>query len=165
MKRIMQNDIDFFRKEYRRQKMLEEIVHSRSLTRPKTKKWQVILAFAIFLILIVMVGLISLIIKMNIICKILLLFLAFILIVELPLRFCLIQAVKCYQHYASEEVRRRCLCIPSCSEYAIASLRKYPLIIALIKIKKRLYKTCKGEEYKLDFPCKKMNVRFEKRYL
>ena len=66
-----------------------------------------------------------------------------------------------YQHYAGEKVRRRCLCIPSCSENAILCLRRYPLIWALMKIRKRLYKTCK-EEYKLDFPSKRMNARFEK---
>ncbi|MBE6960807.1 MAG: membrane protein insertion efficiency factor YidD [Ruminococcaceae bacterium] len=161
----MQNDIDFFRKEYRRQKKLEEIVHSRSLTRPNTKKWQVALAFAIFPILSIMAVFLSLIIKTTITYKMLLLFGMLILVVELYLRFCLIQTVKCYQHYASEAVRRRCLCIPSCSEYAIASLQKFPLMIALIKIRKRLYKTCKGEEYTLDFPCKKMNVHFEKEHL
>ena len=35
------------------------------------------------------------------------------------------------------------------------------MIWALMKIRKRLYKTCK-EEYKLDFPSKRMNARFEK---
>ena len=161
----MQKNIDFFRKEYSRQKKLEEIVHSRSLTRPDTRKWQVILAFAIFPILIAMVVFVSLRIKIDMICRILFLFMTIILVAELYLRFCLIQTVKCYQHYASEETRRRCLCIPSCSEYAIIALRKFPLIIALIKIRKRLYKTCKGEEYILDFPSKKMNEDFEKRYL
>ena len=161
----MQTDIDFFRKEYRLQKKLEEIINSRSLVRPKTKKWQVFLAFIIFLFLTVMAVFSSMIIKANMVYRILLLFVLLSLVFELYLRFCLIQAVKCYQHYASEKIRRRCLCIPSCSEYAIISLKNYPLIIALLKIKKRLHKTCKGEDYKLDFPFKRMNASFEKRYL
>lgn len=161
----MPKDIDFFRKEYSRQKKLESYVQSRNLTRPKTKKWEVIFSFAMLLILIVIVFLVCINIKLCIIGKTLFLFLACILLVELHLRFCLLQLVKCYQHYAREEVRRRCLCIPSCSEYAMISLRKYPLIIALLKIKKRLYKTCDGEAYKLDFPCKKRNLRFEKEHL
>jgi len=58
------------------------------------------------------------------------------------------------------------MCVPSCSEYAIICLEKiFPLTVALLKIRKRLYKTCKGEDYKLDFPFKKMNAEFEKKYL
>ena len=157
----MNNDIDFFREAYRRQKRLEEIVCSRSLTRPKTKKWYVITLFTMLLIFVIMATCVSIVISVNNIYKILLLLLLYVLIFEGYLRFCLIQAVKCYQHYASEKVRRRCLCIPSCSEYAIISLKRYPLIGALFKIRKRLYQTCK-EEYKLDFPSKRMNARFEK---
>ena len=164
-KRIMQHDIDFFRKEYCQQKKLEEIVHTRPLTRPKTKKWQVVLAFAIFPFLCVMVVCFSLNIGTSVIHKMLLLSLLLILVVEWYLKFCLVLTVKCYQHYAAKEVRRRCLCVPSCSEYAIISLRTYPFMVALVKIRKRLYKTCKGEMYKLDFPCKKMNVRFEQKHL
>ena len=54
------------------------------------------------------------------------------------LRFLGIKAVECYQHYAKEETRRKCLCVPSCSEYAILCLKKYELIKALLKIKKRI---------------------------
>ncbi|MBQ9805334.1 MAG: membrane protein insertion efficiency factor YidD [Clostridia bacterium] len=63
-----------------------------------------------------------------------------------------IKLVECYQHYTSEEVRRRCLCVPSCSEYAIACFKKYWFIQAILKIRKRLYFTCQGDEYKLDPP-------------
>jgi putative component of membrane protein insertase Oxa1/YidC/SpoIIIJ protein YidD len=161
----MQNDIDLFRNEYRRQKKLEKIVLSRKLTRPQTKKWEVIVVFAIFLCLFVMAVFITTVTETNTVYKILFLVGLLIFIFEVYFRFCLILTVKCYQHYASKEVRRRCLCVPSCSEYAIISLKKYPLISALIKIRKRLYKTCKGEEYKLDFPSKSMNARFEKKYL
>ena len=87
-------------------------------------------------------------------------------IFELYIRFCLLQTVKCYQHYAKEETRRRCMCIPSCSEYAIICLEKiFPLAIALMKIRIRLYKTCRGEDYKLDFPLKNLNFEFEKKHL
>lgn len=60
--------------------------------------------------------------------------------------------VKCYQHHASEERRRRCLCKPTCSEYAILCFKKYIFIYAIIKIRKRLLFTCKGEDYKIDPP-------------
>ncbi len=64
----------------------------------------------------------------------------------------LIKAVECYQHYAKEETRRRCLCMPTCSEYAIAALKKYPLPVALRKIRNRLFVTCNGAIYQKDFP-------------
>ena len=64
--------------------------------------------------------------------------------------FCIV-AVKAYQHYAKEERRRKCVCKPTCSEYAIAVLKKYPVFIALHKIRVRLFKTCK-DDYKIDLP-------------
>lgn len=67
------------------------------------------------------------------------------------LKFIAIKAIECYQHYAKETTRRRCLCIPTCSEYAIAVLNKYFVFLALYKIYKRLFKTCKNN-YKLDPP-------------
>ena len=67
------------------------------------------------------------------------------------LRFWLINLIKCYQHYAPEELRRFCMCVPSCSEYAIAVLKKYPLLIAIFKIFYRLTVTCDGEK-KIDLP-------------
>ncbi len=68
------------------------------------------------------------------------------------IRFFLIKLIECYQHYAKEITRRKCLCKPTCSEYSIAVLKKYPFIIALFKIRKRLFKTCKGGVYKIDPP-------------
>ncbi|MBO5712845.1 MAG: membrane protein insertion efficiency factor YidD [Clostridia bacterium] len=85
-----------------------------------------------------------------------------LLLFETYLRFCFIILVKRYQAVAKEETRRRCKCVPSCSEYAILSLKKiFPLLLALLKIRKRLFKTCNGEEYKIDFPLKKMGEEFE----
>jgi len=63
-----------------------------------------------------------------------------------------IKIVECYQHYASEATRRKCKCVPSCSEYAILCLKKYELIYALLKILKRLFVTCKGFDYIIDDP-------------
>ncbi len=67
-------------------------------------------------------------------------------------KFILIKAVECYQHYANEETRRRCLCMPTCSEYAIAVLKKYNLFVALRKIRTRLFVTCSGVLYLKDLP-------------
>lgn len=76
---------------------------------------------------------------------------SYIIIDMLLLRLFLIKLVACYQHYAPEELRRLCTCMPSCSEYAIAVLKKYPLIVAVFKIIFRLTVTCDGE-WKIDLP-------------
>ena len=69
----------------------------------------------------------------------------------LLLRLFLIKLIECYQHYAKEELRRFCMCMPSCSEYAIAVLKKYPIFVAIFKIIFRLTVTCDGEK-KIDTP-------------
>ena len=75
----------------------------------------------------------------------------YIVIDLLLLRLFLIKLIECYQHYAREEIRRFCMCMPSCSEYAIAVLKKYPLALAIFKIIFRLTVTCDGE-MKIDMP-------------
>ena len=64
----------------------------------------------------------------------------------------MIGAIKLYQHYADEDVRRRCVCKPTCSEYAIIVLKKYGVLIGIYKIYIRLFKTCYGTVYKIDEP-------------
>lgn len=66
----------------------------------------------------------------------------------------LILCIKCYQHYAPESIRRSCLCKPTCSEYAIIVIKKYCIVKALLLIYIRLFKTCTGKIYKIDFPHK-----------
>lgn len=67
-------------------------------------------------------------------------------------RFIAIMGVKLYQHYAPENVRRRCLLKPTCSEYAIIVLKKYGTVIGLIKIWRRLKYYCRGDVYYIDEP-------------
>lgn len=71
------------------------------------------------------------------------------------LKLILILCIRCYQHYAPECVRRSCLCKPTCSEYAIIVIKKYCLVKALVLIYIRLFKTCTGKIYKIDYPNKK----------
>lgn len=70
--------------------------------------------------------------------------------------FCLKKAVigciRLYQHYAPEQIRRRCLFKPTCSEYAILAIQKYGLIVGLIKTYIRLFKKCRGNIYRIDYP-------------
>lgn len=68
------------------------------------------------------------------------------------LRRILIGIVELYQHYASEDVRRRCLFKPTCSEYTILALKKYGVIIGLYKAYIRIFKKCRGNIYRIDYP-------------
>lgn len=139
-------------KEYHRQKQIEEYQRLRILVVPKTTYTHVIV-FSILYFLIVL-GASALIMLTNLPFSLkVFINLTFVLILsEFYFRFLGIKIVECYQHYAKEETRRRCLCIPSCSEYAILCFKKYELIKALIKIRKRLYVTCRGNDYVIDLP-------------
>ena len=63
-----------------------------------------------------------------------------------------IGAIHLYQRYAPENVRRRCLLKPTCSEYAILAINKYGLILGIIMTHKRLNKKCRGRIYRIDEP-------------
>ena len=63
-----------------------------------------------------------------------------------------ITLIKLYQHYAPEEVRRRCLLKPTCSEYAILAIKKYGTLIGTIKTWRRLKYYCRGDVYYIDEP-------------
>lgn len=60
--------------------------------------------------------------------------------------------VKCYQHYAPEDIRRKCSCMPSCSEYALLTLEKFIWPKALWKIWRRVTHTCSEPGYHVDYP-------------
>lgn len=68
------------------------------------------------------------------------------------LKKAIIGAIRLYQHYAPEDIRRRCLFKPTCSEYAILAVQKYGVVIGLIKAYKRLFKRCRGNIYMIDYP-------------
>ena len=70
-------------------------------------------------------------------------FFGLVLILMFIKRFSIL-LVELYQHYASEEKRRKCTLKPSCSEYAIIALNKYGIFTALKKIYIRLFITCNG---------------------
>lgn len=60
--------------------------------------------------------------------------------------------IKTYQHYASEKMRRRCVLMPTCSEYALLAVQKYGVIRGLYKTYIRLTKKCLGSVYSIDYP-------------
>lgn len=82
-----------------------------------------------------------------------LLFLISLLIVLfVRLKKLLIICIELYQHYAPDRIRRRCICKPTCSEYAILCLQKYNVFTAIYKIYIRLTKGCRGLLYHIDEP-------------
>ena len=123
---------------------------SRELFRPKTTWKTPVLIFALMLVLPLLAGVMlkAFVPSRGFGTQLLICYLTVDLLL---LRLFLIKLVRCYQHYAKEELRRFCMCVPSCSEYAVAVLKKYPLPVAVYKTVKRLTKTCDGEK-KIDMP-------------
>jgi putative component of membrane protein insertase Oxa1/YidC/SpoIIIJ protein YidD len=64
----------------------------------------------------------------------------------------IIELVKIYQHYAPDDVRRKCLLMPTCSEYMILAVQKYGTFRGIYKGIYRLLITCRGTVYRIDYP-------------
>ena len=79
-------------------------------------------------------------------------FIIFISCLLLYYRKFLIILIELYQHYAPERIRRKCICMPTCSEYAIICVRKYNIFKALWRIYNRLAHECIGQIYHIDNP-------------
>lgn len=62
-----------------------------------------------------------------------------------------IWCIKVYQRYATDDVRKRCLFTPSCSEYMILSIEKYGAVRGIIKGIKRL-RRCHAPNGGEDYP-------------
>ena len=60
------------------------------------------------------------------------------LYVIVRMRAILIWFIRVYQRFAPDEVRRRCVFTPTCSQYAIQALQRYGVIRGVPKIIKRL---------------------------
>ncbi len=89
-------NIEAFREEYQQQKLLEEIVAKRQLSRPKTRKWQVAALFVILPFLICVAVMTPILLEIKTGYKILLFCLSIAIVLEGYLRLCLIEVVKCY---------------------------------------------------------------------
>lgn len=140
------------RRLYEEQKQIEKYQKERILSVPKTNKAMLAARVIVFLFLISLDAVFCIILIQPIGLRISIMVVLLVIIFETYGRFFGIKIVECYQHYATEETRRRCLCVPSCSEYAILCFKKFGLIKALLKIRKRLYVTCRGDDYKIDWP-------------
>lgn len=139
-------------KKHEEQKALEEYQKTRILPRPQTTKAHLAFYTVLFLCALSGMCLGFSFMRLSMPVRVVLFLICIFVFCEFCFRFLGVKAVECYQHYASEDRRRRCLCIPSCSEYAILCFKKYFFIKAIFKIRKRLYKTCRGDEYKRDDP-------------
>ena len=143
-----------FRQHYKKliaeQEEAENYVLKKPLQRPKTNAFTLLFIGALYLVSAFLIAFLTIkSLKIND-GKVYIYLFSYILCFIFSFKFFCIKAVECYQHYAKEETRRRCLCMPTCSEYAISALKKYCLIKALIKIHKRLFRTCRGGFYKKD---------------
>ena len=137
---------------YYEQKRLERYQQERILAKPKTTKLTVVIHMVGVIGFSVSVVALFALFSLQIWASILASVLSVLGIMESYGRFLGIKIVECYQHYAPEATRRKCKCVPSCSEYAILCLKKYELFYALWKIRKRLFVTCKGFDYIIDNP-------------
>lgn len=140
------------RRQYEAQKQIEEYQIKRILSIPKTNKMMLLVWIVLLLALVALCVVVGALLLNKICPRIVFITVLLVVVFESYGRFLGIKTVECYQHYASKETRRRCLCVPSCSEYAILCLKKYGLIRALHKIRKRLYVTCQGSDYVIDWP-------------
>ena len=70
----------------------------------------------------------------------------------LLLKKIIILLVHIYQHYAPEDIRRKCIFKPTCSEYMILALEKYGLVKGLYKGIYRVFIKCGGFYYSIDYP-------------
>ena len=134
------------------QERLEKYIQTRPLPRPKTTIIAV-LAWIFMYLLVSFVVAVAIIYAFQIANYKWLVYLgSYIFFVLLFLKRICIKSIECYQHYAKEETRRKCVCIPSCSEYSIAVLKKYNTFKALNKIRIRLFRTCGGYGFLRDDP-------------
>lgn len=153
------------------QKIAEDYVLNHNLYRPDTDVKKVLKYICIFMLISISSAFISFIIfdKFGIFALLsdsltkfqskheklfFLLYCIFIIIlcVLIVLKKVIIGAIRLYQHYAPEDIRRRCLFKPTCSEYAILAIKKYGVVIGLFKAYKRLFKRCRGNIYMIDYP-------------
>ncbi len=144
--------LEEFRQHIEEQEKIGKLIKTRQLVRPKTTIFSPLILAVIYLLIsffipFALTKIFSLIKLRWLIYISSYLFFAFIFIKPL-----LIKSIECYQHYAKEETRRKCVCIPSCSEYSIAVLKKYNLFKAIYKILIRVFRTCGGYGYVIDEP-------------
>jgi len=131
-------------------KIVSDYVLKRELPRPKTNLINAAYFLSLLLLVCFAVSMIMRFLFEKIPFMLVFIF-AFFLISFILLKKIIIGMVEIYQHYMPEELRRRCLCMPTCSEYMILAVEKYGALKGLRKGMYRLMHTCK-KDYKIDYP-------------
>lgn len=134
------------------QKELRAIVEARPIFRPKTSAISVVLTTLALILLLTPPIFLLIFANLDLALEIALPVIYYALFIEVCCRLYLANLIRFYQCRASEDTRRSCLCVPSCSDYALLSLKKYPMILTALKIFKRLVFTCKGDKYIVNLP-------------
>ena len=130
-------------------------VRKRTLTRPSiTYKKAIQITLVFFCITIICsITIYFLLFSLGLNIPILLFLLIFYLVVFLFVaKKMSIGIIQLYQHYAPDSIRRKCMLMPTCSEYGIIVLNKYGFFIGWFKIFRRLFFTCKSSVYFIDAP-------------
>ena len=130
-------------------------VRKRTLTRPSiTYKKAIQITLVFFCITIICsITIYFLLFSLGLNIPILLFLLIFYLVVFLFVaKKMSIGIIQLYQHYAPDSIRRKCMLMPTCSEYGIIVLNKYGFFIGWFKIFRRLFFTCKSSVYFIDEP-------------
>ena len=122
--------------------VLEKYAMERTLPRPKTNAWTISVLVLIYLVFSYLIAFVAICFFEISGYRWIVYLLSYVAVALLFLKIFCIKLIECYQHYAKEQTRRRCVCVPSCSEYAIAVLKKYNVFKALHKIRVRLLTTC-----------------------
>ena len=143
------------------QDVAREYCLHRNLVRPKTNIKTAIICVLVFLMITIAstIGTNLLLLKFGIsftaspfINIIILWGLMTLLWLIILLKYIIIGLVHLYQHYAAENIRRRCLFMPTCSEYMILAIKKYGVIVGVYKGTNRLLFKCRGNIYRIDYP-------------
>jgi len=115
---------DYYDRVIQEQCEIQQYILTKPLDRPKTSVWTILIIIFLYSATAFFLSLATIYIfriRNSITLTYLFFFLLGFIIIA---KFLTIKLVECYQHYAKEEIRRRCLCKPTCSEYALAVLKK-----------------------------------------
>jgi len=132
-------------------KIVRDYVLRREITRPKTNILDAAY-FLSFLLLVCFIVSITMKLLFGSISFMFVFILVFFSMMLIFLKKIIIGIVEIYQHYMPESFRRRCLCMPTCSEYMILAVRKYGALKGVFKGLYRLIHICRGIDYKIDYP-------------
>lgn len=140
------------------EKEVQDYVWRRILYRPETNIRRAVVYILIYIGIMVFISAISIFLITNMvqrlskwiipICVLSYFFLSLVICAKKAL----IGLVHLYQHYAPENVRRRCIFKPTCSEYMILAIEKYGVVRGLCKGLYRLFVRCNGFYYSIDYP-------------